>query len=289
MKLSLTQKFQIIADIPSDRGTIKRLLVRKFWRNKPTFDLDFAGIKARYSTEDFYSNYWFYGPQNVEKAYEPAITTLIVEHVKRAKAFADIGANLGYFTVVAGVANKSIPIYSFEIDQTLSPIIAKNVQLNSLSNVSIEKCAVGDGSIKSVPYQPHPFKFLGVIAEENLNIYDLKLSAPVVRLDDYFKNKSVRPNFIKMDIDGAEMSALRGMESLLAQDDIVMLLEVHFMQLPMFGSNTTEVEKFLKDRKFRFYRIGDFRSNPKVELLEINNFKDLKTKSGDMLFVTRKP
>src|SRR5262245_56129330 len=102
MKLRFHQKVLVLSKSWAARAEIKRVLVRRYWKQREQFNLDFCGVRAKFSTKDFYSNYWFYGPQTSAAVYEPAITSLLASRVRRARAFADVGANLGYFTVVAG-------------------------------------------------------------------------------------------------------------------------------------------------------------------------------------------
>ena len=49
------------------------------------------------------------------------------------------------------------------------------------------------------------------------------------------------PDLLKIDIDGAEMSALRGMSRILQETEPDLLLEVHPTILPRAGSSAAEV------------------------------------------------
>ena len=287
MKLTIGQKVAALAGAWSSREDIKRLLIRRYWAKRAHFDLRFAGIEVRFSTEDFYSNFWFYGPQTVDAVYEPAVTALLIDRIRSARSFADVGANLGYFSMVAGVARPGIPIFAFEMDETLRPIIERNLKLNGIDSATIVSSAISSISGQRVNYVPHPFSFLGKVANESIEPYPLQLSTTTLCLDDFFGRQDVLPNLVKMDIDGCEMAALRGMELILDQEDLVMLLEVHARLLPHFGSSLKEVEQFLAERGFKFAQIGDFRRNKEVSLHEIATFDHLKSKSGDMRLVSR--
>ncbi len=287
MKLRFGQKLAALAGIWLARKKIKKLLIQNYWSRHAVFPLEFAGIKATFSTEDFYSNYWFYGPQMSGMVYEPAVTSLLVERLPNARAFADVGANLGYFTVVAGVARPGLPIFTFEMDHTLRPIIERNLELNHIETAIITNAAVGARAGSPVEFVPHPFSFLGKIAQESIEPYPLTLTTETLVLDEFFARQGVLPNLIKMDIDGAEMAALKGMEKILEQDDLIMLLEVHAHHLPSFGTNLLEVQHFLTQRGFSFRKVGDFRDSRTVDLQPLDDFSGLSSPSGDMLLVSR--
>jgi Methyltransferase FkbM domain len=115
-------------------------------------------------------------------------------------------------------------------------------------------------------------------------------TAPILRLDDYFRDKPAKPDLMKVDVDGAEMGVLRGAATLLAQDDLQMLLEVHPHYLPRFHSSTAEVFAYLRDRGFRCFQIIDFRKTDRISLEDITERPEvLNSPTGDLLFVSRKP
>src|SRR5699024_7528004 len=52
-----------------------------------------------------------------------------------------------------------------------------------------------------------------------------------IRLDDFVSQTKIKPNFIKIDVEGAELLVLNGMKTLLEQDNLILLLEVHVDKL----------------------------------------------------------
>jgi FkbM family methyltransferase len=288
MYMTSWEKFRAIVGGASRLSEIKTLLARRFWEQYPRFVLDFAGVQAVFSTEDFYSNYWFYGPQNEFRVYEPAVTRLLVKLARGCRCFADIGANLGYFTTVAFAANKNASLFAFEMDETLSQIIKRNLELNGCKTASVVSAAIGDVDGREVAYTPHPFSFIAEATGIRLEPFEIKLMAKTISLDTYFSDRPILPDLIKMDVDGAEMLALRGMGRLLAQPDLQMLLEIHSHHLPNFGTNADAVLKLVRDLGFKTYRLVNFRHDDDVELFEINDARQLIAPTGDMILVTRK-
>ncbi len=90
-----------------------------------------------------------------------------------------------------------------------------------------------------------------------------------------------------MDIDGGEMVALRGMSKILdTQPDI--LLEIHPCILPSVGSSAAEVCDYLRTKNYLFYYMQSFRDTTTASLSLIPDFNKLSSRSGDMIFVTKK-
>src|SRR5262249_44618393 len=168
-------------------------------------------------------------------------------------------ANVGVFSILPALLNPDCKIFSFEMDSSIRPLLVRNLKLNGLheSRMTIVNAAVGDNA-GELEYQPHPYSFLARQANENIDVYDLKYRAPTLRLDDYFHQQGIDPDLLKIDIDGAEASALRGMHRILKESKPDLLLEVHPAFLPSFGSSASEVYDLLRDFDYLFFSIPDF-------------------------------
>jgi FkbM family methyltransferase len=217
------------------------------------------------------------------------ITMALVERLKGCRCFADVGANLGYFTTIAAKVRPDITVYAFEMDETLLPLLQRNLRLNHVANATVVNAAVGhDNQVFS--FTPHAYSFLSKVAGIPTEPFEVKLSTRMIRLDDYFSDKPVKPDLMKVDIDGSEMAMLRGAESLLAQEELEMFLEVHTHHLPRFGSSTAEVLGFLRHRGFRCFRLVDFRESRQAKVEDVSDRPEvLNSESGDMLYVTKRP
>src|SRR5262249_20103886 len=160
---------------------------------------------------DFLSNILFWQGE-YEEGYEPAVCEILARLIKMSKVYADVGGNVGVFSILPAILNPGCKIFYFEMDRSIRPLLVRNLKLNRLdeSRITIVNAAVGD-HVGEIEYQPHPYSFLAKQANENIDAYDLKDRAPIIRLDDYFLHQGSDPDLLKIDIDGAETSALRGM------------------------------------------------------------------------------
>lgn len=293
MRLSLRQKFSVLAGAFRSRRQLKRILVHNYFAQFKRFRLNYRGPEITFRTDDYYSTAWFFGQTQVDDfVYEPAITRIVVDRLARARGFADVGCNLGYFTVIAAKSRPDISIHAFELDGTLLPVISRNLEENGVRNVEVINAAIGDGSTPTVEFTPHAYSFLCKISGFDPGPFRVRLASPSMRLDEFFGVKAPRPDFLKIDVDGAEMAVLRGAPSLLAQDDVELLLEVHPTLLPNFGSSASEVIGHLRSLGFRCLRVSGFRGADAgvVGMDDVTDSPEvLQSPSGDMVYVTREP
>lgn len=158
--------------------------------------------------------------------YEPDVCEAIVRLVHPGMICADVGANIGYITLLmakcCGPAGK---VYVFEALPRNARLAQENVAVNSLTErVVVENVAVCDKS------GDHVFLYEGDTTSEFSLLpragHSGRLAVPTIALDDYFVDRPP-PDFVKMDIEGAEAQAVVGMQKLLREHLPIMLLELH--------------------------------------------------------------
>lgn len=287
MRLTRAQKLRVLASAWGLRGDIRSMLSRRFWQERKTWDQDYSGVQARFHTDDFYSNYWFYGPKNLTVAHEPVITKLLIHLAGQSQYLWDIGSNLGYFAVVLGKRNPNLRIMALEMDETLLPVIQRNLDTNGVQ-AEIVHGAVGNTD-DTVSYTPHPYSFLQKMAKEKAVAPALQLKTPIMRMDDLARDAGALPDLIKIDVDGAEVAALRAATDVLANPELVMFLEVHPMLLPNFGASIADVDTILQEQGLRVYEIENFRTDSAVNFAEVASLEaGIPQQSNPMVLVTRK-
>lgn len=155
----------------------------------------------------------------VEK-YEPYETQLILRQTKKGNIVIDVGANIGYYTVLlADRIGKTGKIYAFEPDKANFKILKKNVEANNLKNVEIINVAVGSkaGKIK--------------LHKSKENLGDHKLygngkevkEVKIIKLDDFLKGKKI--DLMKIDTQGWEPEVVVGSKELIKKNKPTIFLE----------------------------------------------------------------
>jgi FkbM family methyltransferase len=167
----------------------------------------------------------------VFRTYEPFEAELIERAAQAGMTAVDIGANVGYLTVLlghrVGAAGKVI---AFEPDPTNFALLRRSVEANLLANVTCEQAAVmGSTSTASlylsgVNFGDHRVFDAKDDEQFNAGAPRAKVEVRAVSLDDYLSGNGA-PGLIKMDIQGAEVAALPGMRRALSHPDVVLFCE----------------------------------------------------------------
>ncbi|MGA9771244.1 MAG: FkbM family methyltransferase [Blastocatellia bacterium] len=164
--------------------------------------------------------------------YEPQETSLIESILRPGMTFADVGANWGYFTLIAAhLVGKAGRIISLEPDPRLFQTLQDNVSRNDLSQVTALQLAAADkpGTLALNGYDENGGNWgvssLIADAVESAAIFP----ATARPLDALLDEQGIdRVDLLKMDIEGAEEMALRGMSEGLAKHRYRrILLEAH--------------------------------------------------------------
>lgn len=189
------------------------------------------------------------------RVYEAFQTELIKKQIKYDDVVLDLGANIGYYTLIfAKLAGQNGKIFAFEPDPGNFSLLQKNLQINHYHNVTVINKAVSDKNEKIRLY----------LSENNQGdhrIYDSfddhqSVEIETIRLDDYFENYPGKINFIKMDIQGAEGGAVKGMIQLLQKNrNLKIVTEFWPGGLKRFGVEPGEFLNLLTNQGFRIYHI----------------------------------
>jgi FkbM family methyltransferase len=161
--------------------------------------------------------------------YEPFESILFRNCIKNGMVVFDVGANIGYYTKIAADAvGASGKVIAFEPDVDNSHLLSKNIQ-GYPGNVIIEKLAVCDKNGEVELYRSSnnmgDHRIYNACDERkfNENVRRSAVRVHSVRLDDYVQRSSYSPAVIKMDIQGAETLALKGMSNILHRDVLLFL------------------------------------------------------------------
>lgn len=194
---------------------------------------------------------------SIKGIYEPFETELLKNQIGSGNTVLDIGANIGYYTLIfAKSVGSEGRVFAFEPDPTNFNLLKQNIALNGYQNVTLEQKAVYSAN-RTMEL------FLNEDNQSDHRIYQTKIHQPcvvvdAVSLDNYFRNGQTVIDLIKMDIQGAEMAALQGMARLLKNNrDIRLVMEFLPTALSRFGTDPKELLTFLSGMGFNFFNINE--------------------------------
>jgi FkbM family methyltransferase len=194
---------------------------------------------------------------SVNGVYEALETRLFEESIAPGDVVVDVGAHIGYYTLLAARAvGPQGSVIAFEPERENFRHLSRNLAENGYTNVTCVNGAVSDRSGRQALF----------ISSDNTGDHRIytgdekraKYSVDVVSLDDFFADRSKSVNVIKMDVQGAEPKVLEGMKALLrANDDVVLFTELGPRALQDANTSARELVDSLEEAGFELYRIDE--------------------------------
>lgn len=191
----------------------------------------------------------------VEKQYEPCLVQRCIGLIDRNRDMMDIGANIGFYSVLFAKELSSGKVLSVEPVANALVRLRRNISLNNV----VERVIVFDGAasdrvgemqIKTVEGKEE-YSSLGEmvhpgVVDEKFRIQTTKTST----IDDLVDTYSLDPGFIKIDVEGAEHLVLRGAQKVLQKQRPIILSELSNYMLLRNGSSAKDVMKFIRNYNY---------------------------------------
>lgn len=199
-------------------------------------------------------------PQTIllEGKWDPPLTEFIENNLTKGQTFIDIGAHVGYFSLLAarrvGPTGKVLAI---DANPAAITQLEQNVARSNLSNVIVEHTACGgsEGSV-TLYYSSESNSSMASLSGANAGT-DVKIEVKCTTIDHLIrKNALDRADLIKIDVEGAEMTVLRGMESTIRHMRPTIVLELEPSLLKSFGTTPAQINDFLTGLDYRFDSLG---------------------------------
>ena len=197
-------------------------------------------------------------PLYVGCCYDPNEFAFLHRLVKPGMTAIDAGANEGLYTLfLSKLVGANGRVIAFEPSQREYERLQANLSMNDLSNVTAWRTGLYDRSATTqltVAVDKHAgqntlgeFMYQGVAVAGRETI-------ELARLDDWVAAHGVtKVDFVKLDIEGAEVAALRGAEQTLRRDKPALLLEVAPDALAKQGASRAALVELLKSLGYTLY------------------------------------
>ena len=196
------------------------------------------------------------GPGSIHGNYEKGEVELFKKIIKEGMIVVDIGANIGYYTLIAAkLVGENGKVVAFEPEPGNYSLLVKNIEVNGYDNVIPVQKAVSN-KLGTIKLFLHP---TNVAAHRIYNSHDGRKSIEIetITLDEFFKAQIDRIDVIKMDIEGAEIAALQGMKEILKKnDDLKSFTEFSPEAIRTFGYSPENSLNELMRYGFKLFQIN---------------------------------
>jgi FkbM family methyltransferase len=190
--------------------------------------------------------------------YEPEETQVIRRVAEKMDTMLDIGANIGWYSLLASKINPKSIIHSFEPIPTTYSRLIQNFSLNSLEAMLCHNYGFSNKP-GSFPFYFYP-EGSGNASMQNLSgrqdatIVDCELRTLDSILDWLPSNNTI--DFIKCDVEGNELFVLEGGLNLLRQHKPILLCELLRKWSASFGYHPNEVIDLLQSIGYKIYTVA---------------------------------
>lgn len=171
-----------------------------------------------------------YGWSPLWGRWEREAQKVMKQQVMKGYVAYDVGANYGIHTILlARMVSSSGRVFAFEPVADIASALEENLALNGFSNVTCIQKALGARSgIASFVRGRHAggghlASETSVMDASDTSAYDVE----VISLDDFVDEGHPPPDFIKIDIEGAEAAALEGGRRTIRRFRPILLIDLH--------------------------------------------------------------
>ena len=218
------------------------------------------------------------------KSYESESEEIMLKLLKNSSVIFDIGAHIGWYSILLAKKNENSKVYSFEPIPYTFDFLRRNIEENNLTNVKIFNYGLSNEN------QQVDFYFFpqGSVLASQKNLIDCrkskKIKCNVKMLDSFATEEQLNSlDFLKCDVEGSELAVLQGGEKTIAKFSPIILIELFHRWCYKFHYHPNDVLFLLKNLGYEcFFPVKD-------KLIKIDNFnEEPKQERLNYLFLHKK-
>ena len=224
-----------------------------FWRGRPATMTEGPGTGLRFDAGR--SN-----PDYLSGENELPVLEAVAASLQAGGVFYDIGANVGYFSVIAArLVGPQGMVLAFEPLTDNSRFIRRNARLNRFRNLEIFQFAVAD-SCSFADFCVTEYSGGSVLALADHRAPDVErvVRVPTVTIDHLIFERGFKPpSVIKIDVEGAEAEVLEGMRRCLAIHRPVVIYEIDDIEQKYVDRKQNKCDAILNEAGYHLQRLED--------------------------------
>jgi FkbM family methyltransferase len=208
-----------------------------------------------------------------EGYYELFESRILLNIAKDAKLFFDIGANVGFYSIAASVINQNLEIMCFEPNSNCFRQLQRNMEINanniSMQQITVYNIALGESEESGMKFFVPRFTGTGGGSFKNLHAEEGTATEIIVDTStlDAFASSPFSIDLIKVDVEGSELSVIKGGLETIQRDRPTIFIELLRKWMAPFGHHPQDVLDLLFIEGYECYGIGK-NSLRKIELID---------------------
>jgi FkbM family methyltransferase len=190
--------------------------------------------------------------------YEPDTLGAILHHLHPSGVFVDVGANVGALALLAAVYWPDARIICIEADPQIASLLRRNVTENGRSNIRIVQCLAGPIEHPEVSFYRAPTAKFG-IGSMGPQFGASPVTLAQRPLDEVLDELAIDDiNVVKLDIEGAEAGALRGLSRRLTslRPPAIVFEFVDWAERRIDGQAAGSAQEFLLSLGYSLFQLG---------------------------------
>lgn len=182
--------------------------------------------------------------------YEPEVGNFFASLVEGARCILDIGAFSGWYTLWSAVLNPSAKVFAFEPNPEVANLLRRNIAHNQLENVTVFPYAVAQVDGSSDFHIGAPGLPSSSSLESEWRGLDRTITVSTCSIDSLMVSQGYPDvDLVKIDIEGSERLAIKGMVQTLQRCHPVIIVEV----LPAYREKFLEILDLLTQLDYAFF------------------------------------
>jgi len=191
---------------------------------------------------------------SIRGVYGELDTEIVKNEIKSGDIVIDVGANIGYYTLIfAKLVGKTGKVIAFEPESKNFELLKKNVTINELTNVVLEQKVVSDKNERTKLFLANS----GIVGhhinptKNNENFIEVDS----ITLDDYLRENNLthKINFLKIDVEGAEIKVLNGAKTILQNHNLKIFTEFNREVIKKLGMDPRQILSLLTSNGFKLF------------------------------------
>lgn len=211
--------------------------------------------------------------------YESDVVTVVKAALKKGMTAIDIGANVGFFSLLfSTIVGSGGKVLAFEPQPAAIKRLARNIELNPRLAIEVHNLAAADAD-GEISFYCGPVNHSGVASIRPRKDDQDAIIVRSARADDIIAS-ALSVDLIKIDVEGAETRVIAGLENTIKRSHPHIIVEVSDLYLREMGSSGQELVEKLCGYGYRAFQITSH------GLVEVTTWSETLAEQFNALFTT---